>query len=68
MVDLELLQSTVKKSGLRNLFIAEKLGLSPEGYYKKLRGTTEFKVSEVACLSEILRLTAEERDSIFFAN
>jgi hypothetical protein len=43
------------------------MGLSPEGFYKKLRGESEFKVSEVSCLTEVLRLTEEQRNAIFFA-
>ena len=67
MVNVNLLKNTIKEQGIRNLFIADKMGLSPEGFYKKLRGESEFKVSEVSCLTEVLRLTEEQRNAIFFA-
>ena len=67
MVNVDLLKNTIKEQGIRNLFIAYKMGLSPEGFYKKLRGESEFKVSEVSCLTEVLRLTEEQRNAIFFA-
>lgn len=67
MVNVDLLKNTIKEQGIRNLFIADKMGLSPEGFYKKLRGESEFKVSEVSCLTEVLRLTEEQRNAIFFA-
>lgn len=66
MTDINLLKSTIEESGLRNRFIADKLGLSPEGFYKKLRGKSEFKVSEVGIIAELLRLSPAERDEIFF--
>ena len=68
MTDINLLKSTIEESGLRNRFIADKLGLSPEGFYKKLRGKSEFKVSEVGIITELLRLSPAERDEIFFSN
>lgn len=68
MVNVDLLKNTIKEQGIRNLFIADKMGLSPEGFYKKLRGESEFKVSEVSCLTEVLRLTEEQRNAIFFAD
>lgn len=68
MTDINLLKSTIEESGLRNRFIADKLGLSPEGFYKKLRGKSEFKVSEVGIIAELLRLSPAERDEIFFSN
>ena len=68
MTDLNLLKTTIEEKGLRNKFIAEKLGLSPEGYYKKLRGSSEFKVSEAQTIADVLGLSADERNAIFFAS
>jgi DNA-binding phage protein len=48
-------------------FIARKIGITREGFYKKLNNETEFKASEIAALQSILRLSNKKRDEIFFA-
>lgn len=68
MTDIKMLKTAIEESGFRNRFIADKLGLSPEGFYKKLRGETEFKVSEVERITDLLKLTSKKRDDIFFSN
>ena len=67
MIDTELLKKTIEKSGISFKFIAEKIGISREGLYKKTRGDTEFKASEILALQKFLRLTDKETDMIFFA-
>jgi DNA-binding phage protein len=46
--------------------VAEKSGILRETLYNKLRGTSEFKASEITNLSKVLRLSTKERDDIFF--
>ena len=53
---------------LKLTFIARALKLSREGFYKKLNNQTEFKASEIVKMQEILNLSNEQRDKIFFAN
>ena len=50
-------------------YICEQLGISYPGFQKKLRneGGSEFKPSEITVLTELLHLTREEVDEIFFA-
>ena len=67
MTDTAALRDTIKNSGLKYNFIASKLGLSTMGLLKKVENETEFKASEIKKLSELLRLTSDERDRIFFA-
>ncbi len=62
------LRAKIEESGITITKLAEKLGLSREGLYLKLNGTTEFKASEIVLLREILRLTKEEQERFFFAN
>ena len=67
MVNLELLRTTIDKSGISLTFIAEKMNISRESLYNKLSGSTEFKVSEITGLAGILRLSNKKRDNIFFS-
>lgn len=48
--------------------IAEKMGISRQSLYLKMKGNREFKISEIAKLCDILRLTNDEKNLIFFAN
>lgn len=68
MTDSEALSKAIENSGLKLTFIANKLELSREGFYKKLNNQTEFKASEIVKLQEILNLSNKERDKIFFTN
>lgn len=66
MVNTRLLEETIRNSGMTMVAIAEKSGILRETLYNKLRGTSEFKASEITNLSKVLRLSAKERDDIFF--
>lgn len=67
MTNTEELRKCIASCGISITFLAEKLGITREGFYKKLNNTTEFKASEIAKCSQLLNLSAEERDRIFFA-
>lgn len=67
MTDTKLLRDKIKDSGLKYSFIAAKMGLSKQGFSKKIENDSEFKASEIQRLYEILNLSVEERDEIFFA-
>lgn len=67
MTDVKELSEEITKSGLKISHIAEMLGLSREGLYKKLNNETEFKASEIMRMKEVLGLSNERRDEIFFA-
>lgn len=66
MTDSELLKKKISESGLPVSFIAKKLGISREGLYKKINGTTEFKASEILAITDLLRLDSDSREDIFF--
>lgn len=68
MTDSEALNKVIENSELKLTFIARALKLSREGFYKKLNNQTEFKASEIVKMQEILNLSNEQRDKIFFAN
>ena len=61
------LRQAIDDNGIKLKFICEKLGLSRQGLYKKMNGWSEFTVSETKVIQQILGLSNEERDAIFFA-
>lgn len=66
MTDVELLEKIIDESGYRLDFIAKRMGLTYQGFRNKMTGKSEFKTREVAILSNLLGLTSEQRDRIFF--
>ena len=67
MTNTTLLRRKIDESGYKLIFIAEKCGLTYQGLLKKIRNETEFKASEIQTLKELLNLTTEEVNAIFFA-
>lgn len=63
---MESLQEKIANSGYKLKAIANYLGISREGLYKKLNGESEFKASEIAKLIELLNLTVKEQKEYFF--
>ena len=68
MIDIELLKDFVSDSGITMTSLSRKAGISRETLYNRLNGIGEFTASEIVGISDALRLTNIERDSIFFAN
>lgn len=66
MINKVLLKEAIKERGISITFLAKKIGISREGFYKKMNGTTEYKVSEVSKIKKILNLTDKDIDEIFF--
>lgn len=63
------LELAIKRVGITKREIANKLGISEMGFYKKVNNITEFKASEIAKLYRILKLkNLKEQQKIFFAN
>lgn len=67
MTDSNMLNAAIDESGITITAIAKKLGITREGFYKKLNNKTEFKASEVKTMQNILNLSNKKRDEIFFA-
>ena len=67
LTDSNLLREQVEKSGLKYQYIAEKLDLSRYGLMIKIEGKTEFKASEIRKICNILKISNDLRDLIFFA-
>ena len=68
MTNVVLLESYIKKSGLKRGKLAEALGISLQAFKKKTNGTREFKASEIKTLCNMLGITdSGVMDRIFFA-
>lgn len=57
------LEIAIKRAGLTKREVANRMGLSEMGLYKKINNITEFKASEIDFLTKLLGL---EDKSIFF--
>lgn len=68
MTNTTLLRMKIDESGYKLRFIAQQLGITYQGFLKKLNNETEFKVSEVKILTDLLKLTPDEVNKIFFAS
>ena len=60
------LDKVIYESGLKLEAIARRMGINRVSLWNKIQGRTEFKASEIKSLSQILSLSAEQRDNIFF--
>jgi predicted transcriptional regulator len=67
-MDLILLNSKIDEIKIPITTIAEKMGISRQTFYLKMSGQREFKPSEIEKICDILRLTDDEKSSIFFAD
>jgi hypothetical protein len=65
-VNTQLLDAKIEESGLKVSFIISKLGLSPEGFYKKKRGEIPFRTAEIYVLCDLLHLSDKEKSLIFY--
>lgn len=67
MTDTRALRTAIKAAGLTYKKIAQALGIAAYTLQMKIDNDTEFKVSEVDKISQMLGFTLEQKDAIFFA-
>lgn len=68
MVNTKLLNKKIEESGLKKEYIANQIGITRAGFYKKATNGSEFTTGEVATLCKLLSITKlTEKESIFFA-
>ncbi|RDY20743.1 helix-turn-helix domain-containing protein [Criibacterium bergeronii] len=65
MTNSKKLKDSIKKSGYKMGYLANKLGLSRQALSNKINNITDFTVKEMLTLSQILALNDEERKEIF---
>lgn len=66
MTNTKMLEAAIALSGIPKNVIAQKIGISRSAFFKKMRNESEFKATEIVKLQELLALTTEERNLIFF--
>lgn len=66
MTNTELLRKKIDDSGYKLRFIAEKIGITYQGFLKKINNETEFKATEIQILCELLNIDIQEKEEIFF--
>lgn len=67
MTDLALLNARIENSGLKKVFLAKQLGISPQALHLKISGKNEFNSSQIQILCKVLGIQPKEMKSIFFA-
>ena len=66
MTDSVLLASKIKENGYTCSIIAEELGITRQGLWKKINNRSEFKQTEIEKISRLLNLDTEVSNRIFF--
>ena len=67
MVELKRLKKEIDDSGMTMVSFAAKTGMIRATLYKRLSGQSEFTISEVESISDVLHLNVNQRNAIFFA-
>ena len=65
MVNVDLLDKAIAKSGLKRKYIAKEMGLTVATFNNKSKNRSSFKVQEIPKLCKILGISNKERDNIF---
>jgi len=65
MVNIDLLKKTIDDRGMAIVKLSEKSGIDRATLYNRFNGKGEFTASEIVGIANALRLTKDERDSIF---
>ena len=66
MPNVQRLRTAIDQKGIRIGHVAAELGITRQALNLKMRGITEFRVSEIQKLSDLLMLSAVDREAIFF--
>lgn len=68
MINSAKLREIIKKKGLKYGFLAEELGITSYSLKKKIDNETDFKMSEVQELCNILKVNSKMLKEIFLHN
>lgn len=67
MLNARELKACIVRKGYTQEAIAKEIGITARTMSSKVRGKSEFGVDEATKIKELLNLTADEMDNIFFA-
>lgn len=65
MANCELLKALIEERGLKQRFIAQKMGVSDKKMHELLNGG-RWRLDEVVAVCNILNLSKKQREEIFF--
>lgn len=68
MTNTELLKAKIDESGYKIQYVAEKCGLSYQGFLNKMNNKTQFTAPEIKTLRTLLKLSPEDVERIFFTD
>lgn len=66
MTDTDRLNQKIKDSGIKKNWISEKCGMSYNSFLNKLNNKTDFTAPEISTLKDVLGLSPQEVNDIFF--
>jgi hypothetical protein len=66
MINTALFDEKIKGCGLKKQYIYDSLGISRMSFNKKRTGKVDFRKSEIYVICDLLRLTKEEANEIFY--
>ena len=67
MLNTQLLDDKIERSGFKVGYLVEKLGLSRNGFDRKRKGVYPFRAAEIYVLCDLLKISEAEKAEIFFA-
>ena len=67
MTNTTLLKAKIDASGYKMKYIANRIGLSYQGFLNKIRNKTDFTAPEIKSLCELLHIGTEEMEQILNA-
>ena len=67
MTNTTLLKAKIDASGYKMKYVADRIGLTYQGFLNKIRNKTDFTAREIKGLCELLHIETEEMEQIFFA-
>ena len=68
MTNGKLLEEKIQQSGLKKVFIAEKIGVTPNTLTALINNNAEFKASQIVAMCQVLNIQDDaEIKAIFFA-
>lgn len=68
LTDTTALKDRIEQSGYKLQYVAEQIGLTRQGFYKRLANGSDFTASEIMTLTALLKLNRAEQKAIFFCS
>ncbi len=67
MSDSVKLSEAIKSRGVKKGFVAQQIGVSVSTLWRKMKGTSDFTLSEIQTIAAALKLSDKEIRDIFFS-